>query len=76
MSTEKTFIEWWEELPPNERDRATSDLSWRCHVSLAAVKSWGLGYRVPRGRLHSLIADYMQSKGVTTASNLFPPCVN
>lgn len=65
---EKTFVEWWKDLTPNEKDTTAIALSSKCNTALDTVKSWGLGYRRPKARSQEIIAAYLN----TQKDKLFP----
>lgn len=71
---EMTFSEWWRGLAPTEKDRVSIELSAACNVSLATVRSWGIGYRTPRTRCQDIVAEFIRSETHEEVSpdTLFP----
>lgn len=67
------FTQWWNSLAAYDKDNTAIELARSCNVALNTVKSWGLGYRVPKSRSQDKIVSYFLSKGIQTdIKTLFP----
>lgn len=70
---EKTFIEWWKSLTPNEKDDTSIVLSKECNTAISTVQSWGRGYRVPKVRSQDKIVEFMKEKGIEVTNEILFP---
>lgn len=70
---DKTFVSWWKDLTPAEKDSVAIALANDCNTALFTVQAWGLGYRNPKKRSQEIIVKYLAGKGIITdCKTLFP----
>jgi hypothetical protein len=70
---EKSFVNWWKNLTPTEKDDTAIALSRKCNTALSTIQSWGLGYRTPRTRSQDIIVNFLAAKGIETSCKILFP---